>query len=135
MHIHPYLTFDGRCREAFSFYQKVLGGKLEIMTHGESPIADQTPPDQRDRVLHARLDLGDAVLMGADAPPQYASKPQGFSVSIGLPDTEECGRVFHGLSEGGNVMMPFQKTFWSEGFGMCVDRFGTPWMVNSEKAS
>jgi len=131
--INAYLTFNGKCAEAFRFYAKVLGGKLEMMKNGESPVADQTPPDQRDRILHARLDLGDAVVMGSDAPPQYFTQPQGFSVAIGLEDTAEGERIFQALSEGGTVKMPFAKTFWAERFGMCIDRFGIPWIVNCEK--
>lgn len=134
MQVNAYLTFDGRCAEAFRTYAKVLGGKLEMMTNGESPVADQTPPDQRDRILHARLDLGDSVLMGSDAPPQYFTQPQGFSVSIGLKDSAQGERIFRALSEGGTVKMPFAKTFWAERFGMCIDRFGTPWIVNCEPA-
>lgn len=134
MQVNAYLTFDGRCGEAFRTYAKVLGGKLEMMTNGESPVADQTPPDQRDRILHARLDLGDSVLMGSDAPPQYFTQPQGFSVSIGLKDSAQGERIFRALSEGGTVKMPFAKTFWAERFGMCIDRFGTPWIVNCEPA-
>ena len=133
MTINAYLTFNGKCAEAFRFYAKVLGGKLEMMKNGESPVADQTPPDQRDRILHARLDLGDAVVMGSDAPPQYFTQPQGFSVAIGLEDTAEGERIFQALSEGGTVKMPFAKTFWAERFGMCIDRFGIPWIVNCEK--
>lgn len=134
MQVHAYLTFNGKCADAFRFYAKVLDGKLEMMTNGESPVADQTPPDQRDRILHARLDLGDSVLMGSDAPPQYFTQPQGFSVSIGLKDSAQGERIFRALSEGGTVKMPFAKTFWAERFGMCIDRFGTPWIVNCEPA-
>ena len=133
MTINAYLTFNGKCAEAFRFYAKVFGGKLEMMTNGESPAAAQTPPDQRDRILHARLDVGDAVVMGSDAPPQYFSQPQGFSVAIGLGDTAEGERIFQALSEGGTVKMPFAKTFWAERFGMCIDRFGIPWIVNCER--
>ena len=132
MNIHPYLTFDGNCAEAFRAYAKILGGKLEMMTNGESPVAGQTPPDQKDRILHARLDLGHSVVMGSDAPPPYFTRPGGFSVSIGMSDTAEGERIFQALSEGGQVKMPFAKTFWAERFGMCVDRFGIPWMVNCE---
>jgi len=133
MTINAYLTFNGKCAEAFRLYAKIFGGKLEMMKNGESPVADQTPPDQRDRILHARLDLGDAVVMGSDAPPQYFTQPQGFSVAIGLEDTAEGERIFQALSEGGTVKMPFAKTFWAERFGMCIDRFGIPWIVNCEK--
>ena len=134
MNVEPYLAFNGTCAEAFRTYAKILGGKLEMMKNGESPVADQTPSDQRDRILHARLDIGGgAVVMGSDAPPQYFSKPQGFSVAIGVKTTSEGERIFRALAEGGEVKMPFAKTFWAERFGMCIDRFGIPWMVNCER--
>ncbi len=134
MNANPYLAFDGTCAEAFRTYEKILGGKLDLMTNGDSPVADQTPPDQRGRIMHARLELaGGAVVMGSDAPPHYFTKPQGFSVSIGVTKTSEGERIFKALSEGGEVKMPFAKTFWAAGFGMCIDRFGIPWMVNCEK--
>jgi PhnB protein len=131
MQLQPYLNFNGDCAEAFRLYEKVLGGKIEgMMTHGESPMAGQTPPEWRDRIMHARLVVGDAVLMASDAPPEYYSKPQGNYVSIGVDDPSEAERIFHALAEGGTVQMPFEKTFWSAGFGMLIDRFGTPWMIN-----
>jgi PhnB protein len=83
--------------------------------------------------MHARLVVGDQVLMGGDAPPQYFTQPQGFSVSLNFKERAEAERVFTAMSEGGAVKMPFQKTFWSAGFGMFVDRFGIPWMVNCEQ--
>ena len=135
MQIHPYLNFDGRCAEAFRFYERVLGGKIEfIQTMGESPMADQTPPGMRDAVMHVSLRVGDYVIMGSDAPPEHFQKPQGIQISVNLPDAEEGRPIFRELSEGGTVTMPFEKTFWAAGgFGMAVDRFGTPWMVNCEK--
>ena len=134
MRIEPYLVFDGTCAEAFRMYAKILGGKPEMATYGDSPMADQTPADQRGRIMHAHLEIGGgAVVMGSDAPPPYFTKPQGFSVSIGVTKTSEGERIFNALSEGGEVKMPFSKTFWAAGFGMCIDRFGIPWMVNSEK--
>ena len=135
MEINTYLSFNGNCAEAFKFYEKCLGGKLHMMTNGQSPMADKTPPEQRDRIMHASLVVGDQVLMGADAPPQYFSQPQGFSVSINTKETAEGERLFKAMSEGGDVKMPFQKTFWAAGFGMFVDRFGIPWMVNCEQAA
>ena len=135
MEINTYLTFNGNCAEAFKFYAKCLGGKLDMMTHAQSPMADKTPAEQRDRIMHAHLSVGDQVLMGADAPPQYFSQPQGFSVSINTKDQAEGERLFKAMSEGGDVKMPFQKTFWASGFGMFVDRFGIPWMVNCQQAA
>jgi len=133
--ITPYLSFDGRCREAFTFYAELLRGSIEMMmTHGESPMADQVPADWRDKIMHARLVIGGMELMGADSPPQYRTPKQGFSVSLGVEPAAEAERVFTALAEGGTVKMPLQPTFWAERFGMVIDRFGTPWMINCEKA-
>jgi PhnB protein len=134
MQIHTYLLYDGQCGEAFRLYERVLGGKIDfIQTHGESPMADQTPPELRDKIMHVHMTVGDQVLMGSDAPMQHFEKPQGFSVSLGIDDPAEAERVFNGLAEGGTVTMPLQKTFWAGRFGMLVDRYGIPWMVNCEK--
>jgi PhnB protein len=134
MRIDTYLFFDGQCAEAFRFYERVLGGRIEFMqTTGESPMADQTPPDQHDTILHVHLTVGDQVLMGSDAPPPHFEKPQGFSVSVNVEEPAEAERIFDALAEGGQVRMPMEKTFWAARFGMCVDRFGTPWMVGCDK--
>ena len=136
MQIHPYLTFNGNCAEAFKFYERVLGGKIQsMMTHGDSPIAGQVPPDWHDRILHVHLVAGDAVLLGSDAPPEHYAKPQGVQVSLQVTDRAKAERIFKALSEKGTVTMPFDKTFWAEGFGMLVDRFGIPWMVNCAPAA
>src|ERR1700748_3279187 len=109
MRVNPYLTFNGECKRAFQFYEKALGAKIEfMMTMGESPMADKTPAEQRDRIMHASLRVGDYVVAGADAPPEYYSKPQGFSVSLDVEDPAEADRVFAALSEGGNIRMPIQ---------------------------
>jgi len=135
MAIDTYLLFDGHCAEAFKFYEKLLGGKIEgIMTHGESPMADQFAPEWRDKVIHVRMKVGDRILMGSDAPPQHYQLPQGFSVSLGVKEVAEAERLFRALSEGGKVGMPLQKTFWSAAFAMLTDRFGIPWMINCEQA-
>ena len=137
MQVNPYLNFDGQCAEAFRFYERVLGGKIEaMMTHGESPIAGEVPPEWHDRILHARLVVGDQVLMASDSPPELYQKPQGLYVSLQVKRPAEARRIFDALAENGTVTMPFEKTFWAAGgFGMLVDRFGTPWMINCEQAS
>jgi PhnB protein len=133
MQFTPYLNFDGRCAEAFRFYEHLFGGEIVMMqTHGESPMADQVPPDWKDLVIHARLLLGDGVLMGSDAPPAMFKPAQGFSTSYQAKDEAEAERIFAGLAEGGTVHMGMQQTFWALRFGMVTDRFGTPWMVNCE---
>jgi PhnB protein len=136
MQVHPYLSFDGKCGEAFRLYERVLGGKIEFMqTYGESPMADQTPPELRDAVMHTSLRIGDSLLMGSDAPPGHFQKPQGTHISVTLGDAEDGARIFRELSEGGTVTMPYEKTFWAAGFGMCVDRYGIPWMVNCDQTA
>lgn len=135
MELSPYLIFNGQCAAAFKFYEQCLGGKIVMMqTHGETPARDHVPADWHDKVIHVRLVVGNFALMGSDAPPQHYAAPQGthVSISVGPADAE---RIFTALAEGGKITMPFEKTFWSPGFGMVVDRFGTPWMVNTEQTS
>ena len=133
MHVNPYITFDGQCAEAFRFYESCLGGELFMMTYGDAPDGAQVPPGNDDRIMHASLKVGDTPLMGSDAPPQWAQKPAGFSVSLAVGTVEEAERVFASLSAGGTVTMPLAETFWAHRFAMFVDRFGTPWMINCEK--
>lgn len=129
--VNAYLVFDGNCAEAFRFYERTLGGELQVMTHGDSPISDQIPPEAKDRVMHARLLLDGRPLMGSDAMMSHPYEGmKGFSLSLSYPTAAEGQRIFDALAEGGRVTMPMQKTFWVEAFGMLVDRFGTPWMVN-----
>jgi PhnB protein len=133
MKITPYLAYQGKCKEAFQFYEKVLKGKIMFsMTWAESPMADKTPPEARNNIMHSTLAVGDQLIHGADAPPQQYTKPAGLCVSISLKDPVEGERIFKELSEGGQVQMPFQKTFWSPGFGVFIDRYSIPWMVNVE---
>ncbi|HYC87671.1 MAG TPA: VOC family protein [Thermoanaerobaculia bacterium] len=127
----PYLSFDGNCAEAMRFYERVLNGKLEaMMKNSDTPAADQLPPGNEDRIMHAMLTAGELVLMAGDAPVGQHSPMQGFTLAITYPTAAEARAVFDALSEGGRVTMPFEKTFWAEGFGMVRDRFGTPWAVN-----
>ena len=135
MHLNPHVNFNGECEAAFKFYEQVLGGKITFsMTWGEMPGADQFPKETHKLIMHTSLNVGDQVLMGADSPPGRYEKPKGMTVGVSLKDIAECERIFNALAENGNVTMPFAKTFWSTGFGMCVDRFGIPWMVNCEQA-
>lgn len=136
MKLNPYLSFNDECKAAFKFYEQCLGGKIDtMMTYGESPMADQTPTDKLDKIMHASLIVGDTVLMGSDAPPGFLEKPQGFSVSLVFTAPEEAERIFNALAENGTVRMPIQETFWSPRFGMLTDRFGIPWMINCEPAT
>ncbi len=136
MNINPYLTLGGHCEAAFRFYERCLGGKIEAMiSHEGTPAAQQVPPEWRKKIMHARLTVGDNVLMGSDGPPEQHSEMKGFSVSVTVKTPAEAERVFKALSEKGNVQMPIQETFWSPRFGMLVDQFGVPWMVNCEPAA
>jgi PhnB protein len=136
MQLNTYLTFNGQCEAAFKFYAMVLGGKIEaMMPHEGSPMAEHVPPEWRTKIMHARLSVGDTILMGSDATPDHYEPMKGFSVSLGIDNPGEAERVFHALAESGSVQMPIQETFWAARFGMLVDRFGTPWMINCEKAA
>jgi PhnB protein len=131
MQLISYLTFNGQCEEAFRFYEQSLGGQIEsMMPHSGSPMENHVPAEWKDKIMHARLTVGGATLMGSDAPPDRYEAPKGSWVHIGLEDAAEADRIFQILSEGGSINMPIQKTFWASRFGMLVDRFGTPWMVN-----
>jgi len=131
MKLFTYLSFDGNCAEAFRFYEKVLGGKLEtLMTFADSPMAGQVGPDWQNRVLHAYLAVDGGAIMGGDAPPGLYAKPAGFCANIQVDSVEEAERIFNALAEGGQITLPLQQSFWAARFGMLVDRFGVPWMVN-----
>lgn len=134
MHTHPYLIFNGNCREAFAFYETLFHGQIEmISTFAGTPAEAHVPPEWKDKVLHAALRYGDNVLYGSDAGGPNYETPQGFGIAIVLADPSEAERLFHALAEGGTIKMPFGETFWAHRFGMVTDRFGTPWMVNCDK--
>ncbi|HEX3986034.1 MAG TPA: VOC family protein [Acidobacteriaceae bacterium] len=133
MRIQPYLNFNGQCEEAFHTYERVLGGKIVGMfTFGTSPMAAKYP-EWANKVMHVGLAVGDEMILGSDVPPEYFEQPQGLNVCLDLPDVETAERVFAGLSEGGEVKMPLQETFWAKRYAHFVDRFGTPWMINVSK--
>lgn len=135
MQLDPYLHFNGNCEAAFKFYAECLGGKIEMMMpHAGTPAEAQTPPEWRNKIMHARMTVGDNVLMASDVPPEHYKEPTGFSVSINVKEPAEAERVFQALSENGKVTMPIAETFWAVRFGMLVDQFDIPWMVNCEKA-
>jgi PhnB protein len=136
MKLNPYLAFDGRCREAFEFYEKTLGGRIAfIQTIGESPMASSMPPEAHGRVMHVTLHIGDQVLQGADAPSGQFTKPAGFCVAVHFDDAADGERVFNALARDGKVQMPFQATFWAAGFGMLIDRFDIPWIIDAGQAN
>ena len=136
MRLNPYLNFNGQCEAAFKFYERCLGGKIEAMIpHAGTPAEEHAPPEWRDKILHARLVVGDDALLGSDAPPDHYETPRGFSVAIQIADPGDAERVFHALAENGIVKLPIQQTFWAARFGMLVDQFGIHWMINCEGAA
>ena len=146
MQFVPYLNFDGQCAEAMAFYAQLFGGQIVYQgTFGEMPASAGMPPlpdAAKNRIMHAHLQVGAQAIMASDTMPAMPDqpdacgggyqKPQGMWVSIGVDSAAEGQRVFDALAQGGQVTMPFAATFWSPGFGMVADRFGTPWMVNCE---
>ena len=134
METSPHLHFKGNCEEALRFYAESLGGRIVFkMTFGEAPDAQMAPAGWRDKIAHARLDLGNQVILGCDASPDRYHAPQGFNLMASVETSTDAERIFKALSRDGTVDMPFQETFWAHRFGMCTDRFGIPWMVNCPK--
>lgn len=132
MQVNPYLVFDGQCEAAFKHYERVLGGRINsLMRFSDGPGCEDMPAAARDQVMHVCMSVGEQVLMASDCPPGQYEPPAGTSVTINIDDRDEGERIFNALAEGGTVRMPFDETFWASGFGMCVDRFGTPWMVSA----
>lgn len=129
MNVH--VAFPGTCREAMQFYADVTGGQLEcLLTYAETPAAEHTSPTLHDRIIHASLNLRGRRLMGADMSPEAYTPPQGVQVQLEYQDIEQASSTFARLTEGGQIIMPFEATFWSAGFGMATDRFGIQWMIN-----
>jgi PhnB protein len=130
--LDSYLFFSGQCATAMRFYERTLGGKLQMMmTYGQSPDPDHCPAGAADLVMHSSLKLGDRTLMASDVPPSMGPKPMaGFALSLAYETPDEARRIFDALAQGGSVTMPMTKTFWAESFGMLVDQFGTAWMVS-----
>ncbi len=132
MAFHPYLNFGGNCREAFTRYQEIFGGELVLLRMADMPPGADVPADQAELIMHAALTVDGHLLMASDDPTGNFAGAQGMYVNYGVGDVAEAERVFEALADGGKVIMPLAETFWSPRFGMCVDRFGTPWMVNAE---
>ena len=133
MAFYPYLNFAGTCREAFIRYHETFGGELTLLPMSEVPTDGEVPADQADLTAHAALMLEDGgLLMGSDVPGDDVREMQSIYVNYTVADVAEAERVFEALADGGTVEMPIGETFWSPRFGICRDRFGTPWMVNAE---
>ncbi len=133
LEVSAYVSFKGDCEAAFKCYEEVLGAKPGLLfRYADSPMADVVPQGWESKIMHGSVRIGGKLLEGADVPPERYEKPQGFSLSLNVPNTDEAERLFEKLGNGGRVVYPIAKTFWSERFGMVVDRFGIPWMINCE---
>jgi PhnB protein len=133
--IVPYLNFAGNGTEALQFYCKALDGKVLFQqSFGESPMADQTPEDYKNKLMHATFECGAGTFMASDTPPGFEAKAgNNVTLSLHYDTVADAEKYFNALSEGGAVMMPLQETFWAERFGMLSDKYGFLWMVNVDK--
>ena len=130
MKLDIYLNYGGNCEQAFRFYEQHLGGKIRmLMRHGEQPDGAGVPPDWKDKVLHASLDLGGTELSGADIPPDRFQPMRSAYLSLTLGSSDEVERIHGLLSDGGQIFMALQETFFATRFSMLRDRFGTSWML------
>jgi PhnB protein len=135
MKVLTYLNYGGNCRQAFEFYQQHLGGKIVMLTtHGDQPGAGPVPPEWKDAVLHARLDIGGTTILAADVPPDRFQPMRSAYLSLMADSVEEAERVYALLAEGGDIFMPIAETFFAHRFAMLRDRFGTSWMLLHERA-
>lgn len=133
--INTYLTFNGNCEQAFTYYKSVFGGEFNYMGRfGEMPESEEYPISdaEKDKIMHVSLPIGNSILMGSDTGGEWATSfvvGNNFSISITAESKTEADQLFMGLSEGGLVTMPLAKTFWSEYYGMLIDKFGINWMI------
>ena len=135
MQMHPYLSFNGDCEAAFKFYERCLGATIvSLHRYGGSPMAESAPADWADKVMHGSVRIGNQELLGADVTSDPFERPKGFSLSLQMTNPADAERIFQDLASGGQVVMPLEETFWAARFGMLVDRFGTPWLINCEAA-
>ena len=133
MQLHTYLNYGGNCEEAFRFYEQQLGGTITmLMRHGEQPTPSEAPPDWNGKVLHARMNLGGTELLGADIPGYQPMRSAYLSLTVSTQ--KEAERIYALLSDGGQVFMPIQETFFASRFAMLRDQFGTSWMLLHTKA-
>ena len=134
MKLYTYLNYGGNCEQAFRFYEKHLGGKITMMmTHGQMPNPAEVPANWKNAILHARMHIGETELMGADIPPDRFQPMRSAYLSLILGSTEEAERVYALLSDGGEIFMPIQQTFFAFRFAMLRDHFGTSWMLLHER--
>ena len=135
MKLYTYLNYGGNCRQAFEFYVKHLGGRItELTTHGEMPEAANAPPDWKNAVLHARMELGETMLLGADIPSDRFQPMRSAYLTLIVDSPTEAERIYDLLKDGGQIFMPMEETFFARRFAMLRDRFGTSWMLLNEHA-
>lgn len=131
---YPYLFFAGFCREAFTRYQEILGGDLQLVTNADMPAEERMPDVGDDVIMHAALTIGDGLLMGSDDPTADEPRPvMGMQINLSVGSVEEAERVFEALAEGGKVGMPLGPVSFSAAFGMVTDRFGAGWLVTVDE--
>jgi PhnB protein len=134
MKLHTYLNFGGNCEEAFRFYEKNLGGKIEMMMrYADQPDPKNVPPGTEKYVLYTNMTIGETQLMGNDVPPERFQPMRSVYLSLSVDSSDEAERVFKLLSESGEIFMPMAETFFAHRFGMLRDRFGTSWMILHQK--
>ena len=134
MQLNPYLGFAGDCESAFRFYQQCLGGEITAMIpYADIPECEGMASDWLGKIAHARLLVDGHALMGSDSPPEHQEETRGMSLTLTVDTADEAERLFAALAADGTVRMPLEETSWAQRFGMLVDRFGIPWMVNCEK--
>lgn len=134
MKLYTYLNYGGNCEQAFRFYEQHLGGKITMMmTHGQQPNPNDVPPERKNAILHARLNIGETELMGADVPPERFQPMRSAYLSLLVDSIEEAERIYALLSEGGQIFMPMEETFFAFRFAMLRDKFGTSWMILHER--
>ena len=135
MSIEAYLFFNGRCEEALEFYKKALGAEILMLMRfkdsPEPPAPGMVPPGSENKIMHVSFRIGDSSVMASDGHCTGQTNFQGFSLSVTVPNEAEADKKFAALAEGGKVLMPMAKTFWSPRFGMVTDRFGVGWMVSA----
>ena len=133
MQLDTYLFFNGDCEAALALYQAAFGAQITTLVRfRDAPEGANILAEWQDKIMHGSITLGDQTLMGADIAPEQYETPKGFSISLQIKSTADAERIFQDLAKEGRVVMPLEKTFWAERFGMVVDRFGIPWLINCE---
>ncbi len=131
MQLHPYLSFKGQCEDAFRFYEQHLGAEIgPLFRYEGTPLTGQVPSDWQHKIMHGSITVGGQTLMGVDTAPDRYEEPKGFSLTLQLSDVAEAERIFNALAKEGKIVLPLEKTFWAERFGILTDQFGIPWLIN-----